>query len=310
MTFQPTETRPHPMVFDHFVGQQAAVETLVNAVEDSLRRGVRMPHTLLAGEDNIGKSTLARIAACELGEGFALVPAMSLLSPDHLWQALTDKTEGRVLVLTDLQELSPAGQRHLAYALHRDNLCDIPGVGMNPSEDMAEAPIVLATISNNLKIDTALQQVFSIKVHLTRYGIQEIRRILDQYSRRARIPVANQVTGALAKQCLGSPGIAVTFLESARRRASANGRDQVEVMDVKAVLNTEFANVVGLNRLYSIYLTTLRKAGGQIAKTLLQAKLKWPTDSFGRVERSLLRAGTIECKGAEIHLTGIPRILP
>src|SRR6266581_1665711 len=75
------QVTPRPCSFETFVGNEAAVAEIQEALTAAKKQGIQAPHTLLFGPSAAGKTTLARLMAQEMGGTFFETAASSLETP-------------------------------------------------------------------------------------------------------------------------------------------------------------------------------------------------------------------------------------
>ena len=90
------ETALRPQRLSDFVGQQEFLERIQIAIEAARRRGEPLQHVLLYGPPGLGKTTMARIIANEMGVGFRQYQGSSLDRKDTLAAILTEVNLGDV----------------------------------------------------------------------------------------------------------------------------------------------------------------------------------------------------------------------
>src|SRR5688572_1069471 len=83
------ENTLRPRSFGEFVGQTRAVENLRIALEAARGRGEALDHVLLSGGPGLGKTSLARILASELGTRLSAATGPALERPRDLVGLLT-----------------------------------------------------------------------------------------------------------------------------------------------------------------------------------------------------------------------------
>src|SRR3712207_9309648 len=91
------EPQLRPGSLDEFVGQEALKKNLRIFVEAAKQRGEPLDHVLLAGPPGLGKTTLCRILAAEMGVNLHTTSGPSLERAGDMAAILTNLEEGDFL---------------------------------------------------------------------------------------------------------------------------------------------------------------------------------------------------------------------
>ncbi|MEG3056543.1 MAG: AAA family ATPase [Methanoculleus sp.] len=113
-----------PSRFAEFVGQAQVKETLSIAIEAAKRRGEPLDHILFSGPPGLGKTTLARIIAREMGAAIRTTSGPVLDRPGDLAAQLTALNQGDILFIDEIHRLNPIVEEIL-YPAMEDSCIDV-----------------------------------------------------------------------------------------------------------------------------------------------------------------------------------------
>lgn len=120
-----------PRTLDEFIGQEALKENLRIFVEAAKRRGEPLDHMLLAGPPGLGKTSLCRILAAEMGVDISITSGPSLERAGDMAAILTSLEEGDFLFIDEIHRLNRQIEEVL-YPAMEDFAMDIV-LGQGPS---------------------------------------------------------------------------------------------------------------------------------------------------------------------------------
>ena len=118
-----------PVALDDFVGQKKVQENLAVFIEAARRRADAMDHVLLYGPPGLGKTTLSRIVARELGVGFRATSGPVIAKAGDLAAILTRLQPRDVLFIDEIHRLNPAVEEILYPAMEDFQLDLVIGEG-------------------------------------------------------------------------------------------------------------------------------------------------------------------------------------
>jgi 5-methylcytosine-specific restriction endonuclease McrA len=102
-----TVCQPRPARLDDMVGQRSIVESVRTAIAAARVRGEPVDHQLLTGPPGLGKTTMARAIAAELGVRLHDTTGSCLRTPDDLVQLLIGLGERDVVFIDEIHGLDP-----------------------------------------------------------------------------------------------------------------------------------------------------------------------------------------------------------
>lgn len=189
---QPMSDAFRPDTFQGFIGQDKPKKVLQILCAAAKRKGTCVPHVLLSGPPGLGKTTLARIVANEMGSRLIEVVASNLQATEQMAKHLTKLQPKDVLFIDEIHGL-PRGVEEVLYAALEDgripiiqngydDLMKSLGIGgkSQPTTAMVELPpftCVGATTLSGLVSDP-LRSRFVQTLQLEPYSDDELKSIV------------------------------------------------------------------------------------------------------------------------------------
>src|ERR1700754_4787735 len=123
------EARLRPRRLDEFVGQEALKRQLEVSIQAARARGDALDHVLLAGPPGLGKTSLARIVAEELGVRFVQTAGPALERKAEIAASLTDLEPRSVFFVDEIHRLPRAVEETFYPAMEDGQLPVTLGTG-------------------------------------------------------------------------------------------------------------------------------------------------------------------------------------
>ncbi len=224
-----------PQRLDEFVGQEKVKENLRIAVEAARARKEPLDHLLLYGPPGLGKTTLARLLAAELGTSIRTTSGPVLEKPGDLVGILTNLEEGDLLFIDEVHRLRPVIEEFL-YPAMEDFRIDIR-LGEGPKVQTITMPIARFTLAGATTrfglLTPPLRARFGLVARLGYYPTEELVTIVRRSARILDLPIDEAGAVELARRSRGTPRIANRLLRRVRDYAQvrADGRITRAVAD-------------------------------------------------------------------------------
>jgi Holliday junction DNA helicase RuvB len=238
-----------PQRFQDFVGQERVKENLCVYVKAALMRKTALDHVLLSGPPGLGKTTLARIIAEEMGVSFQGSTAPALKRPGDLVGLLTSLPEGTVLFIDEIHRLPAAFEEYL-YSAMEDFFIDVP-VDQGPSArsvrfNLKPFTLIGATTRDGL-LSRPFQDRFGIPQKLSFYTPEELTRIVTRSASILNCAIEPDASREIAGRARKTPRIANRLLRRLRDWADVEGDGTVTQKIVKKGLDREGVDEAGLD---------------------------------------------------------------
>ena len=205
-----------PERFSDFVGQDAIKENLSIFVEAAKKRGEALDHVLFCGPPGLGKTTLSRILASELGVGIQTTSGPVLEKKGDLAGNLTNLGEREILFIDEIHRLSRVVEEAL-YPAMEDFVFDIM-IGEGPaarSIRLSLKPFTLVGATTRAGMLTSpMHARFGYVCRLNYYTPLELQTIVMRSARILGVECEPRAALELAKRARGTPRIANRLVET------------------------------------------------------------------------------------------------
>ena len=305
LTLNPTETFEdkdpalRPQNLDEFIGQTDVRANLSVFIEAARQRGESMDHVLFYGPPGLGKTTLAKIMAKELGVNFRLTSGPVLAKAGDLAAILTNLDNRDVLFIDEIHRLNPAVEEVL-YPAMEDYALDLM-IGEGPAArsvriDLQPFTLVGATTRLGL-LTTPLRDRFGIPTRLEFYGVEDLIKIVIRAAKLLGAEADLAGATEIARRARGTPRIAGRLLRRVVDFALVDGDGKVTKKIADNALSRLGVDKLGLDSADRRYLMLLAEGfgGGPVGVETIAAALSESRDAIEEViEPYLLQAALIQ----------------
>src|SRR3954451_5741917 len=176
------ENNIRPKEIDEFAGQPQLIENLVIFIKAAKLRNEALDHVLFHGPPGLGKTTLSRIVANELGVNIRETSGPVIEKPGDLAGLLTNLEPHDVLFIDEIHRLSTVVEEYM-YAAMEDYRIDIM-IDSGPNARSIQLnihPFTLIGATTRSGLLTApLLSRFAIKSRLEYYTADTLLRIVQR----------------------------------------------------------------------------------------------------------------------------------
>src|SRR5829696_6655024 len=288
-----------PRSLDEFIGQEALKENLRIFVEAAKRRKEPLDHMLLAGPPGLGKTSLCRILAGEMGVGIQVTSGPGLERAGDMAAILTSLEEGDFLFIDEIHRLNRQIEEVL-YPAMEDFAMDLV-LGQGPSArtirmDVPRFTLVGATTRTGLMTKPLLDR-FGFSARLDYYSPEDLKKIVVRNAGILKIPTTDEGAEQLATRSRGTPRVANRLLRRVRDYAEVVGDGKIDEATAKAALEMQGVDDLGLDRVDRDYLGLIieKFGGGPVGVGTISVALGEARDTIEDVyEPYLLQSGLVQ----------------
>jgi len=292
----PVEEGLRPRQLENYVGQQKAVANLKVFIAAARERGEVLDHLLLYGPPGLGKTTLSRIIAAEMGAQIHGTSGPAITRPGDLAAILTTLQPHDILFVDEIHRLNRVVEEILYPALEDFKIDIIIGQGPAARSISLELPpftLVGATTRIGL-LSSPLRDRFGIVMRLEFYREPELAEIILRSARILGIGIDPDGAVEIARRSRGTPRIANRLLKRARDFAQIAGQPTITRDAADHALNALEIDSRGFDSLDRLFMRAIidKFNGGPVGIETLAAVLNEESDTLEDVcEPFLLQSG-------------------
>lgn len=253
------ENSIRPQSIEDFSGQPQLIENLRIFIKAANLRGEALDHVLFHGPPGLGKTTLSRIVANELGVNIKETSGPVIEKPADLAGLLTSLEARDVLFIDEIHRLSTVVEEYL-YAAMEDFKIDIM-IDSGPAARSVQInlnPFTLVGATTRSGLLTApLLSRFGIKSRLEYYNKDVLQRIILRASNLLNIRTTSDAAMEIAGRSRGTPRIANGLLRRMRDFAQVLGNGVIDLGIVEHGLRALNVDSHGLDDMDNKILVTL-----------------------------------------------------
>ena len=212
------QTSLRPQRLDDYIGQAAFKENLKIYISAAKSRKEPLDHVLLYGPPGLGKTTMAKIIANELGAQFKVTSGPAIARPGELASILTTLQDHDVLFIDEIHRLNRSVEEILYSAMEDFSLDIVMGKGTGASSiriDLAHFTLIGATTRAG-SLSAPLRDRFLITNHMQFYTAEELKKIIIRAAHILDIEIDDSGADEIARRSRGTPRIANRLLKRIR----------------------------------------------------------------------------------------------
>jgi Holliday junction resolvasome RuvABC ATP-dependent DNA helicase subunit len=242
-----------------FVGQNRIRLDLCDRIIFARKAGSALPHLLLSGAAEMGKCTLARAVAYELGVPVTVKHSRDFSAKNAAVDIFSNIRLHQVLVVEDVELLESRWLRRVVEIMDDFRIEIIVGVGRDARAHNLPMPkfTLIGLTSSLTRVDTSFRR-WCVMYEFDSYTASEIGQIVARLAESRGMAMTRDAAMGLAAQCANSPGNAAVILKRIER---LYGKEKIGLEDLPNVFSH-----LGLGEYYPSALRlqdTLRTMGGR-----------------------------------------------
>ncbi|MDG5814883.1 Holliday junction branch migration DNA helicase RuvB [Chitinispirillales bacterium ANBcel5] len=288
-----------PEQFSDFVGQESIKENLGIFVEAAKQRGEALDHVLFCGPPGLGKTTLSRILASELGVEVHTTSGPVLEKKGDLAGNLTNLEPREILFIDEIHRLNRVVEEFL-YPAMEDFVFDIT-IGEGPAArsirlNLKPFTLVGATTRAGM-LTSPMHARFGYVCRLSYYSADELMKVILRSASILGIQCEKDAALELGKRSRGTPRVANRLLRRCRDVAQVKGNGNIDVPIVNKTLNLLGIDRCGLDEMdRSILLSIIdHYGGGPVGLNTLSVAVAEESDTIEEVyEPFLIQSGFLK----------------
>ncbi|MDR1363700.1 MAG: Holliday junction branch migration DNA helicase RuvB [Spirochaetaceae bacterium] len=273
-----------PAKLDEFLGQAAMKENLAIFIAAARQRAESLDHLFLTGPPGLGKTTMARIIANEMGVDFTETSAPALEKAKDLVGILTSLKQNAVFFIDEIHRLRPEIEEKLYMAMEDYELDFI--IGQGPGARTMRLPLKPFTLAGATTkagmVSSPLISRFGISCRFSLYESADIEAIIRRSAAILGISIDDEAARLLSTSSRYTPRVTNRLLRRMRDYAQVQKLPSITRESVRDGLNRLEIDELGLERLDREILRMIieRYGGGPVGAETLAISMGESVDTL------------------------------
>lgn len=267
------ENRIRPAAIEQFSGQSGTIENISIFIKAAKLRGEALDHVLFHGPPGLGKTTLSRIIANEMGVNIKETSGPVIEKPGDLAGLLTNLEKNDVLFIDEIHRLSTVVEEYLYSAMedYRIDIMIVSGPNARTVQiNLNPFTMVGATTRSGL-LTAPLLSRFGIKCRLEYYDAETLKNIIVRSAGILHTRITSDAAMEIAGRSRGTPRIANGLLRRVRDFAQVLGNGVIDLGITTHALRALNVDEFGLDEMDNRILSTMidKFKGGPVGITTI-----------------------------------------
>ncbi len=220
-----------------FIGQDKIKASLTDLIAAARQRNEPLDHLLFYGLTGIGKTTIARILANEMGVDIKVVSGSTIEKAGEWAQVLTNLHAGDIILIQQIETIRKSVGEILIPAM-KDFVLDLV-IGKGPSARSITLKLphftVFGTTNKLSQVDERLRNIM-FEFNFALYNAKDISEILLRLAKTQGISIDLDAANLLAEYCNGLPAQAITILKRVHKSAQVYENGKITLIVSKYAL--------------------------------------------------------------------------
>jgi len=288
-----------PQTLDDFIGQDKEKENLRVFIQAAKNRNEALDHILFCGPPGLGKTTLSRILANELGVSIRTTAGPVLERPGDLAGNLTTLEQRDILFIDEIHRLSRIVEEYL-YPAMEDFVFDIM-MGEGPAARSVRIPLQQFTLVGSTTragmLTSPMRARFGYLCRLDYYTPENLQTVAQRSAKILGVECHEDAALELGKRARGTPRIVNRLLRRARDVAEVKGDGRITKTIVETTLRMLGIDSNGLDDMDRKILSSIIEhyAGGPVGLNTIAVVVGEEPDTIGEVyEPFLIQMGYLK----------------
>ena len=238
------------LLLEDFFGQDKLKKSLKTSIQSAKSRNDTLSHILFYGPPGLGKTTLSKIVANEVGGNFKSIIAPVIKKASDIISVLISLEENDILFIDEIHRL-PIDIEEILYPAMQDFELNIT-VGDSEGGNIEIINInipkftLIGATTQIGKLSDPLFDRFKLKFPLELYSVNELKVIIKNLSEEFNLEIDDISLEIIAKSSRKTPRIAIGILEQLRDYAVVHYNNKITKDMILNVYNEIGIDELGL----------------------------------------------------------------